>query len=122
MMAIVRRYTDTLAELAILYAGALVVAAWSFSRFEHRDIWSSVYWAFITSMSIGYGDISPATVPGQVTSILLGLVTLFGIIPLLIVRLTQKVIEDHNAFTHEEQEEVLGILRRLDRHTKGPAA
>ena len=42
-------------------------------RVEDIPLGDAIYFAFITGLSIGYGDISPATAGGQLISILIGL-------------------------------------------------
>jgi hypothetical protein len=41
---------------------------------EGIKLGDAVYFAFITGLSIGYGDISPETVVGKVMSVVIGLV------------------------------------------------
>jgi voltage-gated potassium channel len=47
-----------------------------------RSLWDSIWWAFVTSSTVGYGDFYPKTVVGRVMGILLMFfgMTLFGII------------------------------------------
>jgi voltage-gated potassium channel len=44
-----------------------------FSYVEGKDIGSSIYFAFITAFTIGYGDIVPATTLGRIVAVLMGL-------------------------------------------------
>ncbi len=44
------------------------------SYVENRSMEESLYFAFITGLSIGYGDIAPSTIWGRVISVTIGLV------------------------------------------------
>jgi voltage-gated potassium channel len=44
-----------------------------FSFVEGKDVGSSIYFAFITAFTIGYGDIVPATTLGRIVAVLIGL-------------------------------------------------
>ncbi len=63
--------------------GAVVVLlAWLFSLAESIGFLDSLYFAVVTALAVGYGDIAPATAAGKAVSVLLGLVgmVLFGIV------------------------------------------
>lgn len=63
--------------LVLLLLGAFVV-----SLAEGIDIGTSLYFAFVTATTIGYGDVTPVTVIGRITSVLLGVIGLvyFGLV------------------------------------------
>ena len=44
-----------------------------FAFVEGQDLGSSIYFAFITGLTIGYGDITPATSLGRIVAVLTGL-------------------------------------------------
>lgn len=53
--------------------GIAMVALWIFSVgsmsiFESWNIWKTTWWFIVTITTVGYGDISPATVSGQVSA------------------------------------------------------
>lgn len=95
------------------YAGFIVIAAALFSAFEQRPLWDGVWWAFITGLTIGYGDVYPATAAGRVTGLILAHAIIMGIIPMIIANVTLKLIHDRNEFTHEEQEQLKANQARL---------
>jgi voltage-gated potassium channel len=117
-----RAATDTFRELAVIYLALLLICATLFMWLEGQSFWTSLYWAATTATSTGYGDLSPKTVGGQVLAVVLMHVSIFGIAPLIVVRLVDRLNEDRDAFTHEEQLHILeGIARieaRLDRLEK----
>jgi dolichyl-phosphate-mannose--protein O-mannosyl transferase len=61
------RYVIVIA-LALVIVGGLII--W---RVEGMSLGDSIYFAFITGFTIGYGDIAPITIIGRVTSVFIGL-------------------------------------------------
>jgi voltage-gated potassium channel len=106
--------TDTLRELAAAYAVLLLLAAALFMYFESLPFLDSLYWAGTTATSTGYGDISPKTVSGRVLAVALMHISIFGVAPMIIVRLIDRLNENRDAFTHEEQEAILARLDRIE--------
>lgn len=96
-----------------LFYGMNALGALIFSLAEGVSYGDSFYWAFITSLSVGYGDLSPATALGKITAVLLANVVLLVVIPVLVTIFSQKAVEDRNEFNHEEQEEMKALLREL---------
>jgi voltage-gated potassium channel len=66
-----------LALLAIIAIAAGVIAL-----AEGMSYWDALYFAAITGLTIGYGDIKPVTAVGRIVAILVGLmgVVFFGIV------------------------------------------
>jgi hypothetical protein len=64
---------------------------------ENRELGEGIYFAFITGLSIGYGDITPATAWGRVVSVLIGLVgTIFvGLTVAVATRALADSIREH---------------------------
>lgn len=114
-----RAATDTFLELALIYSALVLIAAALFSQLEGQTFGDSLYWAGTTATSTGYGDISPQTPGGRALAVILMHVSIFGVAPLIVVRLIDRLNENRDAFTHEEQLQILqGITRleeRLDR-------
>lgn len=101
-------------QLAAVYLVIVVASAGLFSLFEHRDAGDALYWAFTTAMTVGYGDISPATPGGRLVAVALMHFAPMLVIPLLTARLASQLIVDSDAFTHGEQEEIKASLRRIE--------
>lgn len=110
--------TDTLKELAAVYAVLLLTSAVIFMLIEGQSFTASLYWAGTTATSTGYGDISPKTVPGQVLAFILMHLSIFGIAPLIVVRLVDRLNANRDAFTHEEQVHILEKLSSIEEAMK----
>jgi voltage-gated potassium channel len=109
-----RAATDTLKELAFLYCLLLLGCTFLFMLLERHDFLTSLYWAGATATSTGYGDIAPKSFGGQVLAFVLMHISIFGVAPLIIVRLVDRLNENRDAFTHEEQVHILEGLARIE--------
>ena len=98
--------TDSFREIIIYYLVTLAVSALLFSWLEDKPIFDSFWWACVTGLTIGYGDLYPVSVGGKIVAIgLMHIVPLF-IIPLIVARLLTTVIQDQHEFSHHEQEQL----------------
>ena len=64
---------EVLGTLILLILGA----GWAFSKAENIRLVDALYFAFITALSVGYGDITPKTMTGKLISICIGLMGIF---------------------------------------------
>ncbi len=80
--------------LVVVILGGLVI-----SKVEGVGVFSSIYFAFVTGFTIGYGDITPNSVIGKVISLIIGLtgIVCTGIVVAISVRALSK------AFEHEHK-------------------
>jgi voltage-gated potassium channel len=113
-----RAATDTLKELAFLYTVLLLGCTSLFMLLERQDFLTSLYWAGATATSTGYGDIAPKTFGGQILAFVLMHISIFGVAPLIIVRLVDRLNENRDAFTHEEQVHILEGIQRIEADLK----
>lgn len=107
--------TDTFSELVIIYLTVFLLAALGFSHFEHKPFIDSLWWTSVTAMTVGYGDMFPVTAGGRIVAVILMHLVPLVIIPLFVARFLGKIIDDRNAFTHEEQEDVKRSLASIER-------
>lgn len=110
--------TDTFKELAAIYLLFLLVSAAIYMNLEGRTFLESFYWAGTTATSTGYGDIIPKTVGGQALAFILMHLSIFGVAPLIIVRLVDRLNENRDAFTHDEQLQILESIARVEAAVK----
>lgn len=99
--------------LFISYIVSLFISTLVFCLVENQTVLNSLYWSVITSLTIGYGDFSPSTTIGKLFTIFMTHFWIFFIIPSVISHILANLIEDRNAFTHEEQEEIKQTLKHL---------
>lgn len=102
----IARLTNTFPEILAYYLTILAVTGLLFSYFEDKPLFDSFWWACVTGLTIGYGDLYPSTLGGRIDALFLMHVVPLVIIPLIITRLLTAVVEDRNAFTDDEQEQI----------------
>jgi voltage-gated potassium channel len=95
------------------YLVMIVVSGVVYSIVEDRSAYDSVWWAVVTASTVGYGDIAPDTWPGRLVAALLISTMVLLVIPLITAHFASKLIVDHDAFRHEEQEELKNNLRAV---------
>lgn len=108
--------TDTFFELILIYLAIVIIAALGFSYFEHKAFVDSLWWTSVTAMTVGYGDIYPLTLGGRIVAVILMHIVPLGIVPLFIARYLGKIVEDKNAFKHEEQEDIKRGIKQIQGH------
>jgi voltage-gated potassium channel len=64
-------------------------------------------------MTVGYGDIAPATFLGRATAVILMHAVPLVIAPIIVTRLVSRLVGDRDRFSHEEQEQLKAELRAL---------
>jgi voltage-gated potassium channel len=99
--------------IIVMYVTSLLLAATLFSFFEAKPFWDGMWWSIVTALTIGYGDLAPVTGPGRTVGIVFGHFWVFGVIPMIIVNLIGRMMEDRNRFTHAEQEWHESVLRSI---------
>lgn len=116
MKKFISQATDTFRELCLYYSVIILVSGLLFSFFEHRKLVDSIWWSFVTAMTVGYGDIYPTTLGGRTVAVLLMHIVPLVIVPLIIVRMMNQLIEDKNQFTHVEQQDLQKGIESIQKH------
>jgi voltage-gated potassium channel len=98
-------------QISLVLLGGVLV-----SLIEEISIWEGVYFALITSTTVGYGDITPDSVPGQILSVFLALAgtVFFGLLVAVATRAFSVTIKE--ALEHREQDDA------RPKSTQGPTA
>ncbi|MEV4637037.1 potassium channel family protein [Actinoplanes sp. NPDC049548] len=99
--------------LVLSYLMLIFVCAVLFTFFEDKSFGDALWWAVVTASTVGYGDISPGSVPGRMMAALLISVMVLIVVPLITAHFASKLIVDTDAFKHDEQEELKNNLRRV---------
>jgi voltage-gated potassium channel len=102
-----------------VYLAAVLAAATAISVLEDWAFGDAVWWAFVTTTTTGYGDLSPVTATGRVIAVVTMFVGIVGI-GVIVGRIAAVVIRTQDDFTHEEQVEIanesdeqLQLLRQI---------
>ena len=108
------KFIDTVKELFAAYAALVLIAAALYAHFEQASFLNALWWACVTALTVGYGDLYPATAGGKVVAVVLMHASVLLIMPLLIGNICSHCIRNEHQFTHHEQEEIKEALQRLE--------
>jgi voltage-gated potassium channel len=106
--------SDSLREVVVYYVLLVLLAALLFSVAEGLGFWEALYWGGTTTTTTGYGDISPKSPAGRAIALFAMHVSIFVISPLVIARVINYVNRDKHQFTHEEQQDLVDRLERIE--------
>ena len=77
-------FFNDISNVLWLYAGILFVSAIAYDFFEGKSFFDSLWWAVVTAMTVGYGDLYPSTWGGRIVGMILMHAMIFVIGPLII--------------------------------------
>lgn len=97
-----------------IYSLSLLAGAASFALLEQKSFSEGLWWAAVTALTIGYGDLTPVTPAGRVAGTLFGHFWIFMVIPMIIANIILHLIEDKNIFTDEEQRELMQRIQHME--------
>lgn len=115
MLKHIIRATNTIYELLLLYALALVIGGGLYAIAENKPMGDALWWAAVTATTTGYGDMYPTSLAGRMIAFVLMNVNLIFILPLLIGRMITALIEDQDKFTDAEQRQLLSDVAENNR-------
>ena len=99
--------------LIFSYLGMIFISGVLYSYFEDAGLGDALWWSVVTASTVGYGDISPDSLPARLLAALMISVMVLLVVPLITAHFASKLIVDSDAFHHEEQEELKENLRRV---------
>ena len=99
--------------LMLSYLLLIVTCSVLYHFFEKVAYGDALWWAVVTASTVGYGDISPETGPGRLMAAMLISIMVLIVVPLITAHFASKLIVDHDAFQHDEQEELKNNLREV---------
>ena len=113
MAQMIRYVANRFWLIMLIYVASLLIAATLFALIEARAWLDGLWWAVITALTIGYGDITPATHAGRMLGIIFGHFWIFGIVPMIVANIITKLLYDEHQFSHQEQEWTKASLKRI---------
>jgi voltage-gated potassium channel len=105
--------TNSVGELLLLYSVLVIVSGLAFAWLEHKSVGDGLWWAVVTTTTTGYGDLYPASLAGKLLAAAVMMLSILFVLPLLIGHIASKMIENHDAFTHHEQEQLKAEIAGL---------
>jgi len=85
-----------IAGVILWLQGLVVIGGLAIAFFDKKPIWETMYLAFITALTIGYGDLTPESVPSKVVAIAIGFIGIMvtGIVVAASLRALELTLEE----------------------------
>lgn len=110
----IKHLIDTPLEVIGYYLVFLVLASLAFSWVEGVPLVKAFYWAFITTTSTGYGDVTPSGIPGYILTFVTAHVGIFFFAPLIVGHFIMKLLPNQHEWTDEEQKKLFSMLEKIN--------
>jgi voltage-gated potassium channel len=91
-----------------------MLAAGLYAGYESKTVGDSLWWAMVTSLTIGYGDMFPVTTGGRIVGAVFSHFWILLIIPMVIGNIITHMLEDKNEFTDGEQRELFNSIKNIE--------
>jgi len=109
VMFIANRLWLTLA----IYIISILIAGILFDIAEAKSLKEGIWWAFVTALTIGYGDYAPTTDGGRLVGIFFGHFWIYFIAPMIIANIVVRMLVDRDKFTNAEQEWLFKSIEKI---------
>lgn len=113
MKKIILYIANRLHVIIIIYLSSIIIAGILFSIIEDKTIIEGLWWAFVTALTIGYGDFAPATNMGRLVGVFFSHFWVFFIGPMIIANIIIHMLEDKGKFTDKEQEWLFKAVEQI---------
>ena len=110
---VLSRIINSNKNLTITFLLIIFSSAASYSISEKTPLLDALWWSIVTATTVGYGDSFPHHMLGKITAITLMLTMVLLVIPAITARMASGLIVNHDAFTHDEQEELKQGMRKI---------
>ena len=100
--------------ILLIYGSSLMLGAATFAWLEQKSLADGLWWACVTSLTIGYGDLTPLTPAGRIAGILFGHFWIFMVIPMIVANIIMHLVEDQHLFSDDEQRALMAKLDRIE--------
>ena len=111
----IKRMANEPKMLVLGVLGSWLTVALLFGIIEGTGVVDSLYWGMTTLSTVGYGDLSPATVPGKFLTIAFQAWSIFVLVPCAVANIVDSIRVDEHKQTHEEQEWEFELLEQIAR-------
>lgn len=110
----VMRVTDRPKLLVAYYLASIALASTLLSWLEGWSWLDGAWWSQVASLTIGYGDIAPKTVPGRLVAMVFHWLWALYFLLCIAAHFVKMLFRDRNEMTHEEQEWAFDAIERID--------